>query len=486
MNIVFQHKSSAKAAFNSFCAKGLVSLLCATLIIALIPNNFAFAEVKKSDLILSTSVQESGISATKCPSIDAEFAILVDANGKTYFERNAYEHTNIASITKVMTAIVALENANLETTITVSQTAAAVGESTAGLRAGDVLTLAEALKGLMVPSGNDAAFAIAESVGQILIDNASASGEALYVADGTQINTSESGAGMRAFVAKMNQTAQSLGCADTLFDNPHGLDYGSYAGNMYSCAHDVSVMVAHAMTYDTFRETVSLAKANISVLRNGTQTELTVDSTDIMIGTYEGACGVKTGYTDLAGPCFAAACSRGDEMLYAVVLNSSSEDQRFTDSEALFDWYYSNQISYSLANSEEFIDVALNGQTINAPVVAEVSLSNWKNKTVKATFANPDQTVDVFALEGNISQSFEFFSVSGAVTIGQRIGTATFYQNNSQVAQVDIISCEDVAAPGIFDSLSLSLSKFTSIFTGEDTQAASEILNDTPLIFDKN
>ena len=142
---------------------------------------------------------------------------MVDTNGTVYFERNADDAACIASVTKIMTGVVALDAVasgltSLDSTITVSADAAAVGESSAGLQEGDTMTLKTALYALLVPSGNDAAIAIAESVGAALRSSGTASGDS----------------DVKAFVAQMNATAQKLNCTNTVYENPHGLDFDQY------------------------------------------------------------------------------------------------------------------------------------------------------------------------------------------------------------------------------------------------------------------
>ncbi len=121
-----------------------------------------------TDIVCGVTAEERGLADAELPDIEAAQAIVMDPNGTVYFERDADTQTKIASITKVMTAIVALENADLSTTITVDHAAATVGESTAHLQEGDTLTLETALRALLIPSGNDAAMAIATTVGAII------------------------------------------------------------------------------------------------------------------------------------------------------------------------------------------------------------------------------------------------------------------------------------------------------------------------------
>ncbi len=409
-------------------------------------------------------MESRGLAVSQCPSVDATYVYVVDGDGTVYFERGADTQTHIASVTKIMTAIIALENSQLTDQVTVSAEAASIGESSASLKEGDVLSMEDAIKALLTSSGNDAAIAIADTVGAKL---------------------GGAGGAQAAFVAAMNAKAANLGCVNTLFANPHGLDFDKYAGDMHSTARDVATMSAYAMKNQTFRDIVSKDKATISVTRAGAQTPLELESTDELIGVYEGACGIKTGFTSLAGECFAGACNRDGRDLYAIVLNSSSEQQRFTDAKTLFDWVYANSVSYPYAHADETTTMTWASSTKDVPVVAEVAHTDWVDKTVKATFSDPDGALDVFALKGNVSCTMTFDKVSGNVREGDKVGSAVFKQHNETLATVDLIACEYVAAPNPLEAVGIWVSRLMSNFTGGATVAASVDLNDTPLINDK-
>ena len=149
----------------------IITLLCAlvfTLGAGFVLPMSAHAEVLQTDIVCGETAEERGLSAEDLPDITAPHAIVMDDEGTVYFERSADEQVKIASLTKLMTAIVALENAEVTDTITVDHAAATVGESSANLREGDTFDLKTALKALLIPSGNDAAMAIATSVGAIM------------------------------------------------------------------------------------------------------------------------------------------------------------------------------------------------------------------------------------------------------------------------------------------------------------------------------
>lgn len=434
--------------------------LCTTLPAA------AFADVRLADVVMGGTVEARDLSVAQCPSIDAQYAYVMDTQGAVYFQRNADTETQIASITKVMTAIVALENTSLDTKIQVSEAAAAIGESSASLQEGDVLTLDQALTAMLVSSGNDAALAIAETLG------------ATWATSGQST--------IEAFAAKMNEKAAELGMEHSVFENPHGLDFDAYAGNLHSSAHDVALMCAHAMQNEVFRNIVKQPVANVSVLRDGETATLELQSTDEMLEEYEGACGIKTGFTALAGASFAGACERNGKTYIAVVINSSSENQRFTDCETLFDWVFAHQKTYQLINTTETAECTRNGETSTVPVVAYVAHEGWIDKTIAATVDDSNQALDVFDLEGNISQEVVFDKITEDVHVGDKLGTLTFKQHNNVVATVTMVSCQDVAAPNMIEGIGVWFQRLAAGFAHGQTHADSLLVNTTPLILDRS
>ncbi len=434
-------------------------------------SGVAFADVRNADVVMGQTVESRGLTVADSPNVVAEHALLMDEDGTVYFERDADAETKIASITKVMTAIVALDEAP-DATVTVSASAASVGESSAQLLEGDVMSMADAVKGLLVMSGNDAAQAIAETVGAQLL-----------AAEGS--DTGDADACVQAFVDRMNEKAAEIGMVDSVFRNPHGLDDGGWEGDHHSTARDVATMVRYAMRNQTFRDSVDSAVDAITVQRGGEETTLELESTDLLLGEYDGACGVKTGFTDQAGHCFAGAVNRGDGDLYAIVLGSTEDPQRFEDTTALFDWYYEHVVDYPLAHASQTVPMTVDGQTSDVPLVAEVSLADWVDRTVPATLADPDATVSVFDLNGNVSQEVSFDEVTGPVHAGDKVGTVTYKQRNEVVATADLVACEDVAAPSFFEGIGIWWDRFFRSFSGAPSQADSVLLNDTPLIVDK-
>lgn len=472
MLLISRSKQSTKRGkYVSFLACVLAFMLS----ISLIPSQ-GYADTRNSDVVMGISAQSRGLTASQCPNISADYAYIVSDDGTVYYERDANTKTKIASVTKIMTALVALEYGDpSSTTITVSENAATVGESTAGLQEGDTLTLENALKGLLIPSGNDAGQAIAESMGPQISER---------LKEENPNDDSIPSDGYDAFIYAMNKKASELGMNNSTFVNPHGLDFDQWeSSDMGSTAYDVSLMTREAMKSDLIRSIVSTHETTIQVTRAGQTVDLPLVSTDELLVSYEGACGVKTGNTDYAGACFSAAVERDGKMYYVIVLHSDNEAQRFIDTQTLFNWVFNNTIDYPLAHSPETIQATINGSTQNYPVIAEVANRGWIDKTFKATIANPNQTVKVFTLNGNVSQDIQIDDVSGNIAAGQKVGTINFMQHNNIIATVDLIAAEDCAGPNFIEGIGIWWDRLFRGFNGQQQYADSTIINTTPLIF---
>lgn len=455
--------ASSATRFKTALGAFVSALLCAFL---LFPSA-AWAEVRKADVIAGTSVEDRGLTVADCPSVDADYVALVDANGTVYFERESQTPTKIASITKVMTAIVAIDNAPEDLRIAVSENAAEVGGSSADLQAGDVMDFDTALKALMVPSGNDAAVAIAEAVGSSMI-----------AADPSLGNDP-----VGVFVSAMNAKAAEIGCTDTLYENPHGLDDGIFEGELHSTALDQAKVAAYAMKYDKLREVVAGGSTTITVDRGGSKVDIELESTDELLDMYEYAIGIKTGTTDYAGPCFMGAASMDGRELYSVILGSVDDYQRFTDTKNLFVWAYDHSIVLQLANSETWSTMSVDGQSVDVPVVGAASHADWIDRTVPATLSDPDASIQVFDFEGNVSQSVTFDELHGTVHEGDKVGSIVYKQHNQVVAEYDLVACETVDGPNFIDMIAIGWNRFIGWFTGAPAVADSQVYNVMPIIY---
>ena len=419
----------------------------------------AYADTRGTDIVAGQSAQVRELTAEQLPDIQSEYAIVVDKDGTVYYERNAVEPARIASMTKIMTAIVALEQAPLDTKVVVDEEAATVGESSAALSTGDTMTMETALYALMVPSGNDAAIAIAKTVGA-MVDPKAEDPEAV-------------------FVDLMNQKAEELRCTDSIFENPHGLDIEKFDGNLQSTAADMAHIVAYAMSLDDFRKIVGGGDTTITVKDSaGNAKSLFLESTDELMGVYDGILGVKTGYTGDAGYCFAGAVERDGRELYTVVMNAPDSDQRFIDTRVLMDWTYQHLVEVSLAQSETHVNFPVEGENVEVPVVAQVSHTDWIDVTVPGVLADPFMTTTVFDLKGEIEQEAKWVDIVDDVAVGDIIGTLNFYQDGMLIARSDIVAAQDVEAPSFFEGVSIWWKRFIGGFSEEPEFAPSTLINE--------
>lgn len=238
------------------------------------------------------------------PSADA-YLLLDETSGMVLVEKNGWERRPPASLVKIMTALIALERGRLEDQVDVDVNYMEMPSSTVmGLLPGERISLKDLLYGLMLPSGNDAAVAVAKHIA------------------GSE----------RIFVDMMNRRARELGLRDTYFANPHGLDFGRY-GQGYSTAYDLALLSRQAMSLPAFREIV----ATLSWTARGKDETYEMLNRNLLLYNYDGADGVKIGYTRRAGQTLVGSVTKNGHRVYAVVLGSQ---HRMTDAVRLFDYVF--------------------------------------------------------------------------------------------------------------------------------------------------
>lgn len=233
------------------------------------------------------------------PLISAQAAIVYDLTGdRLLFEKNSRKRYPIASLTKVMTALVALDAQNPDARIRIGKDAAKIGENSMGLEEGEELSLYDLLHGLMLVSGNDAAEAIAQA----------------------------SSVGRDNFVFLMNKKAEYLGLSDTHFTNPTGLEGD---GNQYSSAYDLLVITKIALENKIFSEVVSTVE--YAIPQTQINKEYYLQNETNLLTSYPGVKGVKTGFTDEAGLCLITYLEHGEHKIIGVLLNSSNRRDEMRD-----------------------------------------------------------------------------------------------------------------------------------------------------------
>jgi D-alanyl-D-alanine carboxypeptidase (penicillin-binding protein 5/6) len=243
------------------------------------------------------------------PVVDASSAIVVDLNSaKVLFEKNSYERLPIASITKLMTALIIVEENDLNEIVTVSQNAASIGGSTMFLQANEEITVENLLHGLLINSGNDAAIALAEH------------------------NSGD----VETFVEKMNKRARELGLANTNYTNPTGLD----DINNYSSADDIAKLGTFIYRNPSVKEIVKTQEIKVQDLTKTKNHNL--NNTNQLLDSYLKVLGLKTGRTEAAGQCLTAISENSTgKKIITVVLNSPD---RFQETKAITDWTFRSYI----------------------------------------------------------------------------------------------------------------------------------------------
>jgi D-alanyl-D-alanine carboxypeptidase (penicillin-binding protein 5/6) len=331
----------------------------------------------------------------------------VSDDGRVLWSREPSRRRAMASITKIMTALVVLDRLKLTDKVTIVPQAAAVGESEAQLNAGDVLTVKDALSATLVKSANDAALALA------------------IRAAGSE----------KKFVALMNAKARELGMAGTHFANAHGLDEPGH----YSTAEDIAVMSRVAMTKPVFRDIVR--RRSVRIGRGSAARAL--DSSNLLLGTYPGANGVKTGWTNDAGHSVVASARRGGVSLVAVVLGADSDTARFEEAARLLDWGFEHYrpVRASVAGS----------------VAGTVAVSDYIDREALALVAR-DQTATVFDLDGAVtSRTVLPDEVQAPVTRGATLGALRVTQGSRLLANVPLVADRNVAAPRFLERVGIAV-----------------------------
>ncbi len=244
-------------------------------------------------------------------AVVADGAILMDyATGRVLWSKNPTKPLSNASTTKIMTAMIVLENADLSDTVIVSKNASKAPEVKLFLKENEEVKLEDLMYALMLESSNDAAVAIAEHVA------------------GT----------VEEFCKMMTDKAKELGCTDTIFETPNGLDKGEH----HSTALDMAIITRYALGNEEFIKITNTKERSFSSNLKSYQ----LNNKNKLLSTYEGGNGVKTGFTNKAGQCFVGAAKRDDMQLISVVLASgwgtSGKNQKWVDTKILLDYGFEN------------------------------------------------------------------------------------------------------------------------------------------------
>lgn len=317
-------------------------------------TNISAAEPSSEDT--SEGTTEAVTDPSKPPEIASDAAIVMDAKtGQILYEKNAYTRNYPASITKILTALLAIEHGDLASTITMSYDAVwgiERGSSHIALDVDEQIKFEDALYAVLLVSANEAAWAIAEQVGGTL-DN---------------------------FCSMMNKEAKDLGCLDTNFVNANGL----HDDNHYTTAYDMALITREALKYDKFREITSTTYYEIPPTNKNTTRYLNQDNRLILPASvyyYEDCLGGKTGFTDQAGGTLVTWAKRDETELICVVMHASSNADNYKDSIALYDYCFDNYYpvqpvtNYIFSNeqtkaAEDFLNEYYQGSNLGTMVLS--------------------------------------------------------------------------------------------------------------------
>ncbi len=339
-----------------------------------------------------------GAAAGYGKTVDAVSAILIEAgSGAVLYEQNADEALCPASVTKTMTMLLVLEavdsgKISLDDTVSASENAASMGGSQIFLSPGEEMTVDDLLKSMIVASANDAAVALAE-----------------YVCGSEE-----------AFVARMNERAKELGCKNTHFENPTGLD-DTASGHVMS-ARDIAVIsrevIKHELVYN-------YSTIWMDTIRDGA---FGLTNTNRLIRFYKGATGLKTGSTSKAKFCISATAERGGLTLIAVIMAAPTRDIRNEAAKSLFDYGFANYSLYT-DEPEEFENIYVTGGKEN--LTGGVS-SGFSAVVSKGDAGRIEKVTDVPE------------KLSAPIVKGEKIGTVTYILDGKSIGTSDILAAESV------------------------------------------
>ncbi len=365
-------------------------------------------------------VPQPSFALTQMPRLEGSAAILLDmTSGEVLYENNADEQRFPASTTKMMTALLALENLDLESDITVDAEAANIGGSGIKLREGEIMNADVMLHAMLIPSSNDCAVAIAKTIAGS-VDN---------------------------FAVMMNAKARELGCKGTNFVNPCGL----HEDDHYTTARDLSIIAMECMKNEHFREIVAMPEytvpaTNLSDARDLVSSNLLLwDETErhkIYVGNdlrypkYDGTIGIKTGYTPQAGGCLVAACEKDGTRLLSVVMECTDMG-RFADTIKLFNWGFENYKTYTvLHGGYSFGDVKVKHGEFNK---VEAVLLTDVAYTLPA-----DASVDIMSAQAVLQES-----IKAPVKKGDDVGVITLYEGDEPVGTYRAVAAKSIAEGGL-------------------------------------
>lgn len=352
---------------------------------------------------------------------DGKSAILIEATtGKIIYEKNVHERYAPASMTKIMSMILIMEeiekgNLKWNETLTTSSNASSMGGSQIFLQANEKMSVKDLFKGVAIGSANDATVVFAERIA------------------GTEDK----------FVEKMNKKAKELGLKDTNFKNATGLD----EANHYSSAYDMAFMARELVKHEKIFEFTTIYE---DYLRQNTDNKFWLVNTNKLIKTYEGADGLKTGYTKEAGYCLTATANKNRMRLIGTIMGASDSKTRNSNMMTLLDYGY---------NSYE-----MQVEVKKGDVISNKKITKAKNQNVKIV---PKKDASVLIKRGEEKEALNYEIKLDKIKLplkkGQRVGILKLKDGNKVVSKVELTVKNDIKKASIIEIYRRSLK---SIITG--------------------
>lgn len=339
---------------------------------------------------------------------NAKSAIMLEAStGKIIFEKNANEKLPMASMTKMMTLLIIMENiekGNIKwsDTVTTSEHAASMGGSQIFLEVGEEMTVEELVKGICIASGNDAAVAMAEKIG------------------GTE----------EEFVKLMNKKAEELQLKNTNFTNACGLD----SDNHYSSARDMAIIGKELVKYDKILEYTGTYE---DYLRKNTDKSFWLVNTNKLVRYYKGVDGLKTGYTEKAGFCITTTAKKDNMRLITVVMGEPSTKIRNAETTSMLDYGFNTYKIDTVASSKKIIasKKVTNGIDKIANIVPKTDINILNTK---------------LGTKRNVTYNLELSTISAPIKKGDSIGKINVMENNKIIMTIDATTTKDINKANIF------------------------------------
>lgn len=379
-------------------------------------NGFIYADdgVNKSDIDNIENVIQTAAKIIDEPKINSRYAIVLERNSKTIlYGKNEYTKTKMASTTKIMTAIVVIENTNLNDSVEISSKAAGTGGSRLKIKRGDKITVKDLLYGLMLRSGNDAAVALAEYVG----------------------------GSIEGFAILMNNKAKQLGLENTNFVTPHGLDSEEH----YTTTYELALLTDYALKNETFLEIVRTKNCNILI--NGVSRN--ISNTNELLGNLNGVYGVKTGFTNGAGRCLVTAIKRDNLDIICVVLGADTKKIRTTDSVKLIEYTFSNFKNINLRTKIE--DEFQKWENINfGRINIEKGIQNVINLKLE------EYNLKTYPIKNNTENNIKInidanLNLIAPVNSNTQVGEIEVLYNSSMILKIGILTDNNIKKKAVFD-----------------------------------